>query len=243
MPIKTIKMDINNEIKKQLNKQLNKSIKRFKAFKHPHILFTEIFAELDKIDKEAAKKTIMDELEHNCINSWTNPEEGVNPNEQVEVFLFEYDDPCALNAAAYGIVGGKGFKIKSVPYYYGGNYDFVSGLDATYGINLTDILSPLYKIDNFSVVNNEKVPFYEKKGYTELVNAFLNTAYLILHDALSEFVKGETFKKINRPPIFKILIGEHDCAAQPIYFVYDNEKDILAEIKAQGESIDFIAAS
>jgi hypothetical protein len=227
-------MEINNEVKKQLEKQINQSIDDFKAIEFPHILFTEIFSELDKIDKEAARQDFIEQLEHYCSTDWTNPDEGMNPDEKLDALLFEYDDPCGgAFSAAYGIVGS-GFKVKSVPYLCGSDYGFASGMDATYGVRL----KPLSPLDKVHGKEYEGVEFWEEDGYFELLGAFVNTTCLILHEAVSVFVKGETFKKMNITKIFKIVICEHDSDVQPIYFVYENEADILAEIKAQGESID-----
>jgi hypothetical protein len=226
-------MDINNEVKKQLEKQIRQSTSDFKAVESPHILFTEIFSELGKIDEQAAKQDFIEQLEHYCATDWTNPSEGVNPDEKIEALLFEYDDPFGGgSSAAYGIVGS-GFRIKSVPYLCGSDYSFASGMDATCGIALKP-LHPLFRINE----EYEDVEFWDEEGYYELLSAFHNTTYLILHEAVSVFVKGEIFKEMNRTSIFKIVICEHGSDVQPIYFVYDNEEDILAEIEAQEESID-----
>lgn len=198
-----------------------------------------MFSELKKMNQKEIQQSFVYELKKNCKEYWTNVDEGFNPNEKVRVLLFEYDDYKRVDpeAMAYGIVG-ENFKIKTKPYDFGYDYDFMSSIESNYGITLTT-LSPLAKIGDDIPKEYENVDFYEEEGYTPLRDSYLYTTYLILHDAIKDFTKSEEFRLLSREKILHFMIGEHDCSnEQPIYYDYKDTKSIKKAIEDQGEPIN-----
>ena len=231
-------MDVNKEIKQYLTKRREEAMADFLKTENPHPLFVEIFAALGAINQAAVQQAFLDELKENCQAHWTDVEQGFNPDEKVRVLLFEYDyflsvDPEAM---AYGIVGAD-FKIKTSPYKFGYNYDFVSSIEANNGITLTT-LSPLSKLGDDTPPEYQDVDFYEEAGFIALRDSYLYTTYLILHEAIKDFVRSEEFKLLSREEILHFMIGEHDCGnEQPIYYDCADAKLMDQAIEAQGESI------
>lgn len=232
-------MDVNKEIKKYLTQRKKEAIEGFLKLESPHPLFTKIFSELKKINPKKIQQSFLYELKKNCKEYWTNIDEGFNPDEKVRVLLFEYDDYKRVDpeAFAYGIIG-ENFKIKTKPYDFGYDYDFVSSIESTYGITLST-LSPLAKIGDGIPKEYKSVDFYEEEGYSSLRDSYLYTTYLILHDAIKDFTKSEEFRSLSREKILHFMIGEHDCSnEQPIYYDYENTKSIKKAIEEQGEPIN-----
>ena len=230
-------MNINQEIRQHLEKRKAESIADFLQIKNVHPLFVEIFSELKHINHEEVKKQFTDELITNCRDYWMSDEDGYDPNEKVKVLLFEYDNYRAKDAMAmaYGIVG-EGFRIELMSYDFGYDYDFTSSMESNYGVTLTT-LSPLAKLGDDIPKEYEKVDFYGEKGFRDLNDAYLYTTYLILHDAISDFVKNESFQALSKEPILHIMIGEHDCGnEQPLWYFYENEDVLKKAIEEQGES-------
>jgi hypothetical protein len=234
-------MNINEEIKSYLKQRADEAVNDFLKIDNPHPLFIEIFSELEQINRKNVQQGFVEELKRNCKEYWTNEEEGFNPEEKVQVLLFEYDDYTISDpeALAYGIMG-KGFKIKSIPYEFGNDYEFVSSIEANYGITLTTF-SPLAKLGDNTPPEYEDYDFYDEEGYIELKYAYVFSTYLILHEAIGEFVMSDEFKLLSTEKILHFMIGEHDCSnEQSIYYAYNNVKDINKAIKEQGESTNGI---
>lgn len=237
-------MDINKEIRNYLTKRRESAINAFLKVNNPHPLLMEIFSELREIDEKAVQNTFTDELKKNCKEYWTAAEEGFNPEEKMQVLLFEYYYPHGINpeAWAYGIMGD-GFRIAPIPYDFGNDYDFISNMYASNGVTLMTF-SPLVKLGDEIPPQYKDHDFYQEEGYDDLVDAFVFTTYLIFHDAFIEFVNSEEFKLVSREKILHVLIGEHDVGShQPVYYVYDNIEEIKKAIKEQGDieaySLDF----
>lgn len=237
-------MDINKEIRNYLTKRREAAINTFLKVNNPHPLLMEIFSELREIDEKAVQNTFADELRKNCKEYWTAAEEGFNPEEKVQVLLFEYYYPHGTDpeAWAYGIMGND-FRISLIPYNYSSNDDFVSSIVSNYGVTLTT-LSPLAKLGDDISPQYKDYDFVQEDGYLDLFDAFIFTTYLIFHDAFIEFVNSEEFKLLSREKILHVLIGEHDAwPSQPIYYVYNNIEEIKKAIKEQGDieaySLDF----
>ncbi|HLP93165.1 MAG TPA: hypothetical protein VK168_03970 [Saprospiraceae bacterium] len=231
-------MNINEMLEEYLQQRKAQAFSDFRRLTNPNPLMENLLLALESIDEELVQQNFFTELVENCQNNWTNEEEGFNPEEKIQVLLFEYDYYFTKNplALAYGLIG-KDFKIKIKPYRYGYNYEFASSLEANNGLTLTTF-SPLAALGDEIPEAYASYDFFEDEGFTPLIDAYKFTTYLIAHRAVRAFVKTNAFKRLSRETILHVMIGEHDTwETQPIYFDCADPNWITKAIELQGEGV------
>lgn len=207
-------MYINAAILTYLTNRQNKALTEFKS-EQP--VFNRLFDALETIDTSQVKQQFYDELVTNCQNHW------VKPDGLIRGIFFEYDYIFRQNesAAAYGVIFGD-FKAQAEPYDFGNFTEFADQFYALPGVTLS-ICNPLSALDwqqfkpdvTSSDVYQSPSDF---QGYTELIDAYIFTAFICLHHALAGFTQTPTFKSLNRRSPFYFLIDEHDMGdSYPVY--------------------------
>lgn len=66
----------------------------------------------------------------------------------------------------------------------------------------------LQEVDHYSYTDNV---LFELEDIDSLIDAYKFNAFLIIHDALLEFIREDCFKKLNIRKDFQFYIAEHDC--------------------------------
>ena len=215
-------MNINEEIGQFLQEQIDSAISDFKETEAPQ-LFKDIFEELLKVDKEAVIASFLKQIDKNCIDWWTNADQGINISEKLFCIYFEHTLLTTQElptASAFGVQGIETLLVQPDYYDLGGDYELASEFYALPGIDMA-MCSPMHKLDWDNLPDdlaNSDLDVEDQPGYGELLDAYTFTAYFLLHKAVLQFVETSTFARINKKKGFQFLIQEMDLGdAQPLY--------------------------
>lgn len=218
---------MNTAIKTFLSNHLLENKSAFLAIKDLHPLLEPFITEVTALSIEESTAAFFAELEANIQNWWTNREKDIDVESPLLAIFFEYGDlrEKSEEALAFGINKLEsllGFQV--TPYKHLGYYDFVDGFYAVPGVTL-ECCAPLYKLNYANVISQEEyedIDLDELEGYRELMNVYMYSTYLALHQALQQLYDQGKLNGINKRDPFYFLIQEHDAEAQPL-FVIANE--------------------
>lgn len=215
-------MNINDEIGKYLKEQIESAENDFNDLETIP-LFKDLFKKLKGVNHQQVIADFKKQLDKNCLEWWTNADQGINISEKLYCIFFEHSYLTTQekpDAAAYGVKKIETLKIQEEDYDLGGDYELASEFYALPGVELS-MCAPLYGLD-WSQLPEEYTEdgkdVEDEPGFAELLDAYTFTAYSLLHQAILEFVETSTFAKLNRKSGFQFLIQEHDLGdAQPLY--------------------------
>lgn len=215
-------MTINQRIRAYLENRRDEAVNTFTS---PNLVFKSVYDQLQDVDTKKITGDFYQELIDNCLSKWLHSTKPING------MLFEYDYIFRLDgeAESHGIVFD-GFPIQTEPYGMGFDYSFADNFEGIHGITLSG-LNPLIALE-------QEPDFWYIEGREELTDAYLFTAFVSLHDALSDFVKTTAFGKLNRQLPFHFVIGEHDQGdVYPIY-IAESFLDANEQVTAVSTGLD-----
>lgn len=215
---------MNSDIKTFLANKLQDNTSAFLAINNLHPLLEPFRTDVTVLSVEENTAAFFVELEANIQNWWTNPEKDIDVTSPLLAIFFEYGDlrEKSEEAVAYGInkiESPLGFQV--TPYKHLGYYDFADGFYAVPGVTL-ECCAPLYRLAYSNVISQaeyEDIDLYELEGYRELMNVYMYSTYLALHEALQQLYDQSKLNEINRKDPFYFLIQEHDAEAQPLFII------------------------
>lgn len=187
----------NTVIKEQLNTELDKAISDFEVGATNQNLVSG-FKKLLDFKFEAYKENLKSEVKTNLRLYWTNPENGLNPTQQLDAILFEHYIPDTINlkAVAYGIIDWKDKEVDHVDVDMGYEIDFATNFEQIEGITL-DFFNPY--LDSFDHDEN-----------SDLAHCYRLKGLIAIHEVFYELYQENEFDGINKNDEFYLLVGEHD---------------------------------
>lgn len=202
----------NERIKSNLIHQKNECLKAYESIQERPELFDELCAALETFDFEGYKIKLENEIRQHLNDWWTNPEKGINKEEELYAVLFEYDYFFAkeVDAAAYGIGQWKDYQEQTEPFDMGYEYDFTTQFYAVPGITL-NFFDPLERLDNPDLPSAyEDMEVSELEGFSELIQLYKISGILTIHEVFQKMDQQQEFEGLNYKDNFMFIIGEHD---------------------------------
>ena len=206
-------ININVKIRAYLN---NRRQQLLNTIQVDEALLIELVNDLREQDLPALQAKNETELATNCSTYWTRADESLAG------ILFEYDNYLTENAEAVAslITFGDFRDWQVEPYGFGTYCTFAQKAQAADGIILSTV-NPLAKI-RITEKQLTNVSYYDLPGYSQLINAYMLTSFLVLHNAISEFIKTDSYKSLKRQQPFSFVIREHDNGSTyPLYVVHE----------------------
>lgn len=201
----------NQNIAEFLSEQRDRAIGDFQTTPNAHPRFQETFAVLAGFDFVAYHQQLRSEILQNVVFWQKGGAVEANP---LDAVLFEFNSiyECAVEARAYGIIDWQEPEMQVTGFEMGYNYSFLDEFEAVPGISLSflqpieDLLSP-ETIDGFIEPGQdmEEVP-----GFRSLVNAFLFSGLVAVHNVLAELDQRSTFAQLELKSKGLFLLGGHD---------------------------------
>ncbi len=214
----------NQAIAEFLSEQRDKAIRDFQTISNAHPRFQETFVILVNFDFVAYHQQLHSEILQNLI-FWQS--EGTAEAKPLDAILFEFNSiyEHAVEARAYGIIDWQEPELRVAGFDMGYNYSFQDGFEAVPGTSLSflqpveDLLSP-ETIDEFVEPEQdmEEIP-----GFQLLVNAFLFSGLVVVHNVLVELDQLSAFAKIELKPKGLFLLGGHDTGL--VYPIFSKSAD------------------
>lgn len=212
-------MNANDKIARYFASELSDAKQQLKTSTSANSFFLELLDKLELFDFQTFKQNIRNNIEHSLTNFWTNPAQGIDPKETISAILFEYNSPLDKEpyAHAYGIIDWEDFGEYTEMFDMGDDYDFAEGFEATLGFDL-DFFSPLAVLTDWYDENtDEYAPYLQNmEGYQALINAYLFSGLLCLHEVFKSMTEQGYFSKLNTAERFIFIIGEHDSEQYPL---------------------------
>jgi len=190
-----------------------------------------IYKTLNRFDFNAYKQKIEKEILENLKEWWTNPDKGINKDEELYAILFEYDYFFQKNvkAVAYGIGAYENYQIQTDKFDMGYDYDFTTAFYSSPGISL-NFFDSLEALDYDNLPEKFKdttIDFDELKigepievdglndiedllGYQEIIELHKLQGMLAIHEVLVKLDIEKEFESLNYKDNFMFLIDEHD---------------------------------
>ncbi|WP_179374912.1 hypothetical protein [Winogradskyella wichelsiae] len=197
----------NEEIGNQLKSELEIAISEYKSsnkFKKTEKVFNKLMSyDFDEYKSDLKKKVVK-----KIKKRWTNPKEGINPEQKLDAILFEHEFPQEKDQKTklYGIINWKKETIKHVKVKMGFSYDFADGLEQIKGLK-TQFFNPFVKKKLGKSYYENGVLITEDR---ELAKCFQLKGIIAIHEVFNELNDKNAFDKINKNENFHFVFGEHD---------------------------------
>lgn len=221
----------NEILKTNLLKRRETCLSTISAIPELDAYLKAIYKTLNRFDFNAYKQKIEKEILENLKEWWTNPEKGINKDEELYAILFEYDYFFHKNveAVAYGIGAYENYQIQTDKFDMGYDYDFTTAFYSSPGISL-NFFDSLEALDHDNLPEKFKdttINFDELKigelievdglndiedllGYQEIIELHKLQGMLAIHEVLVKLDIEKEFESLNYKDNFMFLIDEHD---------------------------------